>query len=258
MEYFKGGLSMLRFLYLNVFLIINSIIMCLWGLVISPFSKDGKLVHHWCAVPWAKTFLRVCGVKVNVRGLEHINKKLPYIYISNHQSYFDIFALLSGLPVDFKFLMKQELMKIPLLGIAMRKAGYMSIDREDTRNAIRSMNSAVDKVRNGASVLIFPEGTRSQDGHVRSFKKGGFHLALKSGCDIVPIAIINSRSIVPKGSLRINKGTIALNIGKPITVQDYSKKDIDILIEKARGSVIALMANTNGTETWRYNHDRIL
>ncbi len=249
---------MLRFLYLNAFLIIHSIIMCLWGLIISPFSKDGNLVHHWCAVPWAKIFLLVCGVKVDVRGLEHIDNKLPYIYISNHQSYFDIFVLLSGLPVDFKFLMKQELMKIPLLGIAMRGAGYISIDRGDTRNAIRSMNSAVVKIRNGNSVLIFPEGTRSKDGHVQPFKKGGFHLAIKSGCDIVPIAIINSRNIVPKGSLRINKGTIALNVGRPIPVKDYSKKDIDNLVERARESVISQMADTNGTEMRGHNHDKIL
>ena len=238
---------MIRFLCLNAFIIIHSIMMCLWGITISLFNRDSNLVHRWCAVPWAKIVLLVCGVKVEVKGVEDVKKDLHFIYISNHQSYFDIFVLLAGLPADFKFLLKQELMKIPLLGVTMRKAGYLSIDREDTRNAIKSMDLAAEKIRNGASILVFPEGTRSEDGHVQAFKKGGFHLAFKAGCDIVPVAIVNSRAIVPKGSLRINKGTITLNVGRPIPVRDYSKTDINDLIERTREAVISQMKEIEGT-----------
>ena len=233
---------MVRFLCLNAFIAINSIIFCFLVLIISLFNKDGNLVHRYSAVPWAKIILLVCGVKVLVKGLENIDKHLPRIYMSNHQSYFDIFALLAGLPVDFKFLLKEELMKIPLLGIAMRKAGYISIDRVDFRKAINSMNIAADKIKNGGSVLIFPEGTRSEDGKLQIFKKGGFHLAIKSGCDVIPVAINNSRNIVPKGSLRINRGTIVLNIGRPIPGKNYSKKDINRLIEGVWEAVIRQMA----------------
>lgn len=233
---------MVRFLCLNAFIAINSIIFCVWDLIISLFNKDGNLVHRYSAVPWAKIILLVCGVKVRIKGLENIDKHLPRIYMSNHQSYFDIFALLAGLPVDFKFLLKEELMKIPLLGIAMRKAGYISVDRVDFRKAINSMNIAADKIKNGSSVLIFPEGTRSEDGKLQIFKKGGFHLAIKSGCDVIPVAINNSRDIVPKGSLRINRGTIVLNIGRPIPVKNYSKKDINRLIERVWEAFIRQMA----------------
>jgi 1-acyl-sn-glycerol-3-phosphate acyltransferase len=205
-------------------------------------------VHRWCAVPWAKIILWVCGVKVEVRGIIDIKKNVPFIFMSNHQSYFDIFTLLACLPADFKFLMKQELMKVPLLGATMRRAGYLSVDRVDTKNAIKSMDTAAEKIRNGASVLIFPEGTRSEDGHVQAFKKGGFHMALKAGCDIVPIAIVNTRAIVPKGSLRINKGTIKMKIGGPIPVKDYSKRDINDLIERTREAIISQMAEIEGTE----------
>ena len=239
---------MIRFLFLNAFIVIHSIIMCLFGLIVSLFTRDGNLLHRWSAVPWAKIILMVCGVTVKVKGAESVKKDVPLIYISNHQSYFDIFTLLAGLPSDFKFLMKQELMKIPLLGITMRRAGYFSIDRGDTKSAIKSMDVASEKIRNGASVLIFPEGTRSEDGHVKAFKKGGFHMALKAGCDIVPVAIVNSRCIVPKGSLRINKGTINLNIGRPIPIKDYSKKDIDSLIGRVREAVISLMGENEGPE----------
>jgi len=238
---------MIRFVCLNGFIGLYTIIFCLWGLILSLFDRDGSLVHRYCAVPWAKTILFICGVKLEVRGIENINKDAPRIYMSNHQSYFDIFTLLAGLPVNFKFILKQELMRIPILGMAMKRAGYISIDREDNRKAILSVNMAADKIRNGASVLIFPEGTRSDDGIVMDFKKGGFHLALKSGCDIVPAAIIKSRDILPKGRLKINKGTIYLNIGKAIPVTDYSKRDMNLLTERVRDAVVGLMSEKNAS-----------
>ncbi len=237
---------MIRFLSLNAFIAIYSIILCLWGLLLSIIDRDGSLIHRYASVPWAKTVLFVCGVKVRVKGLKNIVKDSPHIYISNHQSYFDIFTLLAGLPADFKFLLKKELMKIPLLGVAMDKAGYISIDRSDIRKAAKSLTRAAEKIHNGASVLIFPEGTRSEDGHVQQFKQGGFHLALKSGCDIVPVAIIGSRKIVPKGSLRINKGTIMMKIGRSIPVKEYSKKDIKKLISRSREAIIGLMKESTG------------
>lgn len=239
---------MIRFYYLNTFIFIHTVIMSLWGIIISPIGMNGSVVHRFCAVPWAKVILKVCDVKLKVQGLENIAKDVPYIYMSNHQSYFDIFALLGGLSVDFKFLLKQELMKIPIMGITMRRAGYISIDREDARKAVKSMNSAAEKIRSGASVLIFPEGTRSEDGRMGSFKKGGFHLALKSGCDIVPVTIVNSKGIVPKGSLRVNRGIIEMKIGRPIPVKGYLKRDINKLIEKTREAVLSRMTEEEGSE----------
>jgi len=231
---------MIRFILLNGFIGIHTIVLCLWAFILSFFDRDGSMIHRWCAVPWAKTILFMCGVKLEVSGIENIRKGLPGIYMSNHQSYFDIFTLLAGLPVDFKFILKKELMKIPILGTAMKGARYISLDREDSRKAVEGMNTAAERIRAGASVLIFPEGTRSEDGAVREFKKGGFHLALKSGCDIVPVAIVKSRDIVPKGSLKVNRGTIYFRIGKAIPVTDYSKRNMNALIERVRDSVIGL------------------
>ncbi len=156
----------------------------------------------------------------------------------NHQSIFDIFTLLACLPVDFKFLLKQELMKVPFFGAAMKRAGYISIDRRNPRKAVKSMNEAAEKIKNGASVLVFPEGTRGKDGRLQTFKSGGFHLALKSGTDIVPVAIVDSHLIVPKGSLRIKKGTISMNIGRSIRTRDYSKKDMNQLMDQVRDAML--------------------
>ena len=132
-------------------------------------------------------------------------------------------------------------MKIPFLGRAMRGAGYIAIDRADPRKALRSMKEAAQRVRKGASVLIFPEGTRSKDGRLQPFKKGGFHLAIMSGCEVVPIAILNSRAINPKGSFRIKKGAFKMRIGGPIRTDGYSKKDIDRLMMQAREAMVGLM-----------------
>lgn len=233
---------MIRYLALNVFIGVNTIVFALWAIVVAFFDRTGRLTHCYAAVPWAKLILWVCGVRVQVEGLENLDVQVPRIYLSNHQSAFDIFALLAHLPVHFKFILKQELMKIPILGFAMQRARYIAIDRADPRKALRSMKEAAERVRKGASVLIFPEGTRSKDGRLQPFKKGGFHLAIMSGCDPVPIAILNSRGINPKGSFRINKGTFKLRIGEPIHIDGYSRKDIDRLMEQVRGAMVRLMA----------------
>jgi 1-acyl-sn-glycerol-3-phosphate acyltransferase len=232
---------MIRFLSLNAFIAIYTIILCSWVSLLSFFDKNGRIIHSYASVPWARVILRVCGIKVRVKGQENTDPKVPLIYMTNHQSYFDIFALLAYVPVDFKFIVKQELMRIPIFGFSMRRAGYIGIEREDPRKSIRSINEAVEKIRNGASVVIFPEGTRSVDGRLQSFKRGGFSLALKSGCDIVPVAISNSYRIVPKGSLKINKGSFDIHIGRPISVKGYNRKNVRQLMDRVRDAILSQM-----------------
>ena len=161
--------------------------------------------------------------------------------MTNHQSFFDIFALLAYIPVDFKFIMKQELMKIPLFGPATRRVGYIGIEREDPRKAVRSMREAAQRIRGGVSVVMFPEGTRSVDGRLLPFKRGGFNLALRSGCDIVPVAISDSYRIAPKGSLKINRGSFDIYIGEPISVKDYNRKNIEQLMDRVKEAMLSLM-----------------
>jgi 1-acyl-sn-glycerol-3-phosphate acyltransferase len=192
-------------------------------------------------VPWSKSILWVCGIKVRVLGLENLEADVPRIYMVNHQSYFDIFTLLANLPVQFKFVLKEELMRVPFLGPAMRKAKYVGIERDDPRKAVKSMNEAADRFKEGASILIFPEGTRSPDGQLQLFKPGGFHLALKIKGDIVPVSIVGTHRIVPKGSLRIQKGRATMVIGKPILTKDYSKKTMDELMEQVHEAMFRQM-----------------
>ncbi|MFH1488735.1 MAG: lysophospholipid acyltransferase family protein [Pseudomonadota bacterium] len=239
---------MVRFFLLNAFIAVHTILFCLCAIIVSVMDGTGRLSHFYAAVPWAKAILWVCGVKVSVYGRENADDSVPRIYMSNHQSYFDIFVLLGYLPVNFKFILKEELMRIPLFGSAMRRAGYIAINRDDPRKALRSMNEAAEKIKNGASVLIFPEGTRSKDGILQDFKKGGFHLALKSGCDIIPVSIMNTGLIVPKGSLRIQRGRAGLCIGHPVPTKDYSKKEMGRLMSRVREEMLRQMKKGDANE----------
>ncbi len=164
---------MVKFIILNGFIALHTILFCIWAFVLAALGKSGKHVHQLVAVPWAKIILRVCAIRVRVTGRQNVDPAVPRIYMSNHQSYFDIFGLLAYLPVHFKFILKQELMGIPLFGLAMKKAGYIGLERDEPRKAIKSLIDAAEKIRKGASVVIFVEGTRSPDGSLLPFKKGG-------------------------------------------------------------------------------------
>ena len=232
---------MIRFVCLNAFIAIHTVIFCLLAILLSLFDKSGKLNRFYVHIPWSRAILRVCGIKVRVKGKKNVRDDVPTVFMCNHQSYFDIFALLGYLPADFKFIMKEELMKIPLLGLAMKRAGHIGIKRENAREAIRSMDKVAERIRSGTSVVVFPEGTRSMDGRLQPLKKGGFHMALKSGCDIVPVAISNSCRIVTKGSLKINKGSFDIHFGKPISIKDYGRNNMAELMERVREAILNQM-----------------
>ena len=201
-----------------------------------PFDRKGRVGHYFARL-WGKIALLANRVKVRVEGIEQLNGKGPYIFMSNHQGYYDIFTLLSHLPYQFKWLAKKELFSVPILGWTMAAVGYVSIDRGGTRDTVRAMDEAARKIREGMSVVIFPEGSRSPDGLIQPFKKGGFTLAIKSKVPIVPIAISGSREIMPKDRLTASAGEIRMLIGPPIEIQHYSLKDREALMSKVRETI---------------------
>ncbi|MBW2466236.1 MAG: 1-acyl-sn-glycerol-3-phosphate acyltransferase, partial [Deltaproteobacteria bacterium] len=165
------------------------------------------------------------GVKVRVEGMENLEKDRPYIFAANHQSQFDIFALQGFLGVDFRWLAKKELFEVPIWGPAMRRAGYIPIDRSRGRQAIKSLDEAAKKIAAGTSVIIFPEGTRTKDGRIQDFKAGAMVLAIKSGVDLVPVAIRGTYEILPKGKLLMKPGKVTIRAGLPIATKNYTTKD---------------------------------
>lgn len=227
---------MTRSVLLWISIVVSTIGLSTLAFITFLFSRTGNIVHHY-ARWWAKIQLLVSGVKVKVKGLEHLGKKAPFIYMANHQSAYDIFALLSCLPVQFRWIAKKELFAIPVMGWAMRAANYISIDRSGKRKALESIERAASKIKGGVSVVIFPEGTRSRDGSIQPFKRGGFTLALKSGVPIIPIAIKGSSDVMPRGSLRVRPGEIHITIDRAIDTAPYSLRERDVLMERVMGTL---------------------
>lgn len=206
--------------------------------VIFPLISPGENKIHRVANIWAKTLLLLASTRVRVIGAERILKSRPQIFMANHQSDFDILIALAHIPGQFRWIAKKELFRIPIFGPAMRRAGYIEIDRQNREKALKSLNEAAEKIREGKSVITFPEGSRSKDGRVKPFKQGTFYLAIKAGVPIVPVSIIGSGEIMPKRSLRVRPGRVTLVIGRPIEVTGYTIETRDMLIEQVRNIIM--------------------
>jgi 1-acyl-sn-glycerol-3-phosphate acyltransferase len=227
----------LRSCLFHTVLFISTILLGVSAIVVAYISRRTNWAHLVARL-WGNTNLWAAGVNVTVTGLERIERDRTYVYAANHQSWFDIFAILGKLPVQFRWLAKEELFKVFVLGPAMSAAGYIPINRGDRRSAFESMNQAAMKVQQGTSIVIFPEGTRSPDGLLQPFKKGGFVLAIKSRQPIVPVSISGSYPIFPKGGgWKIKPGTIRISIGDPIETAGCTIKDRDDLAAEVREAI---------------------
>jgi 1-acyl-sn-glycerol-3-phosphate acyltransferase len=208
-----------------------------WCVIFSIFPNADNKIHK-VANLWGKILLLICNTKVEVIGKENILHSKPQIFVANHQSDFDILIALAYIPVQFRWIAKKELFNIPIFGAAMRSAGYIEIDRQNREKALQSLDEAALRIREGKSIMTFPEGTRSRSGEIKPFKQGTFHLAIKSGVSIVPVSIIGSGQIMPKRSLKISSGKVKLVIDKPIDVKNYTLENRQELIEAVRNVII--------------------
>jgi 1-acyl-sn-glycerol-3-phosphate acyltransferase len=227
---------MLQTIAIALWTVFVTVIFSYLSILLSLVGTGGNL-SHLSARLWGRSILAASGIRVRVTGMERIDPAKSYIFMSNHQSNFDIPVLLAYLKVQFRWLAKKELFKIPFFGYAMQRVGYISINRSDRRSAFLSLKRAAQIIRGGVSVLIFPEGTRSLDDQIRPFKKGGFILALDAGVPIVPVVIRGTRSIMPKERLRIRPGQVSLEILAPIDTTAYTRKSKEDLIAAVRRAI---------------------
>ena len=227
---------MIKTFFVICWIIIATIFFGILAILAGLCSKTGN-VPHKVATAWARTILFVSRVKIQTSGVEKLDPAKSYIFMANHQSNFDIPVLLGRLPVQFRWLAKEELFRIPIFGSSMRKCGYISIDRSNRKLAFASLKEAARKIRDGVSVLIFPEGTRSRDGRIQPFKKGGFVLSVDAGVPIVPIVIYGTCFIMPKGRLLIRSRMVRMDILEPIETTAFTRKTKDELMEKVRSTI---------------------
>ncbi len=223
--------------YLFLLLFVPLTFILAFSAMIFTFVDRGGGIYHWHARLWARLALWLAGVRVEVSGAEKVPVGTPLIFMSNHQGNFDILALLLVVPRKFAWIAKEELFRIPVFGHSMARAGYIPLDRSDGRRALRSMDAAATKIRNGASVVIFPEGTRSTDGALLPFKRGGFLVAARAGVPIVPVTIDGSLQINPPHRIELYPGTIRVRFGEPIVTAGSGRGKDEQLMEQVKAAI---------------------
>lgn len=188
---------------------------------------------------WVWIVSKAMGLTFSVQGTEKVVPGTSYIVTPNHQSNVDILGLLKMLPFRYRWVLKKELLKIPLFGWSLARSGAISLDRSNPRQAVEQLRAATGKLSNGWSVLIYPEGTRTRDGNLGPFKKGAFMMAVQTGIPILPVTSNGAFKIMPKKSLHFRPGHIAVTIGDPIMTEGLTEEDVPDLMERTRKAIEA-------------------
>ena len=190
---------------------------------------------------WARVALRGLGVELSVEGRENLDPNQPYVYACNHQSHVDPPSCMVALPGHLRFVGKESLFKIPVFGAALRRSGQIPIDRGDSAEARERLNAQLEELRTRISVVLFPEGTRSDTGELGAFKKGAAVLAIQAQVPLVPLAIDGTRHILPKGFSQIHGGKVRLRIGKPIPTAGMTLEQRDALNDQLRAEIVKML-----------------
>jgi 1-acyl-sn-glycerol-3-phosphate acyltransferase len=227
-------LSALRLVVLILFTVFVSTL----EILAVPFHRTGK-IFHTLARFHARGVLAMSGVKLRTTGTENLDLSRNYVFVSNHASYFDIPAVLAGIPQDVRLVYKKELEKVPFFGWGLKLGKtYIAIDRGQSSDALQTLEETARKIREGSSVLLFAEGTRSADGTLQAFKRGPFNLAVRAGIPVVPVTIIGSNSVLPRDSWKVRPGTISLVVDTPVNAPGANGKETELLLRDRVREVI--------------------
>ncbi len=227
-----------KILWISLWATLATIIISLPITIAVVVDSTGNMAFNLSKV-WAWVMLIVIGAWPVIKGREKIKKGQSYIIISNHQSHYDGLALVTKLGVQFRWIIKKELRKVPLFGYDLWVSKNIFIDRSDTKKSVESINEGMKRLPDGTSVMVFAEGTRSPDGKIHPFKKGGFIMAIDGGIPILPVTVSGGRKILPKGSLVFSPGPMEVVVADSIDTQDCTRKDLEELMQRTRNMIIA-------------------
>ena len=220
---------MIKFILAVIYLLIVGIISLPLYLIVNIIGKfnerkkvevSQKIVAHFFRV-----MLLICGVKVDIRGLENVPEDEAVLFMANHRGYFDIISVYATVPVLVGFIAKKEVKKIPSIGVWMKYINCLFLDRDDKKQGLKTILEAIENVKNGYSMFIMPEGSRSKSYEMLPFKKGSFKIAEKANCKILPVAIANSAEVFEKQFPRIKSQTIIIEYGRPIDLPSMDKEE---------------------------------
>lgn len=193
---------------------------------------------------WAPVLIRGAGAQVEVIDLDRVDFSQAHLFAVNHQSIIDIPVLFRVLPVNLRFILKEELRRVPFLGWYTAAMGMIFVDRRERLRSLGHMRQVAELLRDGDSIVYFPEGTRSRDGRIHRFKTGGFLPAIEAGAPVVPVAIVGTGRVLPAGGFRVRPGVVRVAVGEPIPTRDVGPEDRRELADRVRERVMALHASS--------------
>jgi 1-acyl-sn-glycerol-3-phosphate acyltransferase len=211
------------------------------SLLSSLFDRSGRIQHNFARL-WSRLILQASSAPLAVEGLDRADLTLPAIYAANHASALDIPVLYVGLPFQFRILAKLELFRLPFLGWHLKRSGQIPIDRTDARASLRSLAAAAQTVKQGMSLVVFPEGGRSADGNLQPFLGGTFYLAIKAQAPIVPLAIVGTFEALPMNTYVIHPTRFRLIVGEPIPTTGLVPRDMEALSARVHQAMSELFA----------------
>lgn len=234
--------------------VLQGIFLAAWSALWISLALVARLVTFSSNVPlmmarrcWAPALVRLSGARLVVDPLPELDWSRPHIFAMNHQSMLDIACAFAVIPANLRFVAKKVLRLVPFLGWYMWATGMVFVDRSKGSSAMKSLIAAGKRIREGVSILAYPEGTRSRTGAILPFKKGVFVLALEAGVPIVPVVIEGSGKVLPSGSFRLRAGVVRMRIGQPIEVKGKTPADRDALMLEVRNAMIRMSRELGGT-----------
>jgi 1-acyl-sn-glycerol-3-phosphate acyltransferase len=226
-------------------LLFTDLLVCFYTAVCGTLSLASSLFdargrwQHACARLWSRLILATSGVRLQVEGLQNLKTGETAIYCANHQSAMDIPVVFVSLPLQFRFVAKRSLFNLPFLGWHLRRSGHIAVERDRPRQALKGLEQAANKVREGTSVVLFPEGHRSRSGQIGPFKGGSFYLAILAGVPIVPITLNGTRYILKPDTYCVRPGLAEIIIHPPVPTHGLTRKDVDALCEQVRAKIVS-------------------
>src|SRR5438105_12233142 len=232
---------MLRTLWTGFIAVLVTIPLALATLAVAVIRSNARLIDRIIRL-WARSIVRGAGIDLRTEGTEIVDRKQRYIIIANHHSYFDIPCIFAAIPQPIRFMAKVSLFKIPIFGWAIGRAGFIPIDRKNRRTAVKSFDLAVERIRKGNTVVVFPEEGRSRERTMRPFQRGGFLLALRSELPILPLAFDGTYDVHRAGAKWITPGPVTIRVGTPIPTAGLTVRDKDRLLEESREQILRLLS----------------
>jgi 1-acyl-sn-glycerol-3-phosphate acyltransferase len=209
--------------------------------IIFSMLVDSNFASRVFAVTWAKWLAWLTPISVTVLGAENASRGRSYVVVSNHQSMYDILVIYGWLALDLKWVMKQELRKMPAIGIGCEKAGHIFVDRKNPKRAREALEEALQRLGNGIGILFFAEGTRSMDGRLLPFKKGAFRTAIEQQLPLLPVTVVGTRAILPNKTLSLFPGRAQLVIHPAIETGGMELSQMDDLMNASKKAIASAL-----------------